>query len=101
MKKGEENRNFDASGHLDDAIEDWQAAREECLTGCDPEKLERLTTATNVFYAAFARDWHDDQHMLPVAFEQFKKAVVEDGGNWDYRHLEVQPVYPHRDQVIN
>ena len=95
MKKGDENRNFDSSGDLDNVIDDWLGAREQWLGGCDPEKLERLTTATENLYATFAQDWHGDQRTLSIVLERFCEALVTDG-DWSYRHLEVRPVYPHR-----
>ena len=71
-------------------------AREQWLGGCDPEKLERFTTATEVLYVAFAHDWMGDDHSLATAFHLVRGSLAEDGGDWGYRHLEVSVVYPHR-----
>src|ERR1017187_1502266 len=39
---------------LEDAIEHWLAAREQCSGGCRREKCEPFTNATNMLYAAFS-----------------------------------------------
>ena len=94
MKRAVEKGDFDTSGDLEDAIDAWLTAREEWLTGVGREKLDRFTAATNVLYAAFAQDWQGDERTLPEAFEQFKKALIEDE-SVGYRHLEVSVAYPH------
>ena len=55
---------------MEGAIDDWLMAREQWLGGCDPEKLERFTTATEVLYVAFAHDWMGDDHSLATAFHR-------------------------------
>jgi hypothetical protein len=52
--------------------------------------------AANAPYAAFAQDSTGDDHSLATAFPLVRKSLVEDGGNWGDRHLEVSVVYPHR-----
>jgi len=81
---------------LEHAIERWLAAREQCSCGCCQEKLEPSTNATNMLYAAFSEDCQGDERTMPEAFEQFRKALVEDG-DWYYRHLGVSVLCPPKD----
>jgi len=81
---------------LENAIEHWLTAREQCSCGCCRERFEPFADdATNMLYAAFSEDWRGDEATLHVAFEQFSEALAADGG-FGYRHLEVSAVYPNR-----
>ena len=81
---------------LQDAIEHWLTAREQCSCGYCRKKLEPFTNnAANMLYAAFSEDWQGDEGTLHVAFEQFCEALVADD-DWGYRHREVSVVYSNR-----
>ena len=76
---------------LEDAIDDWLAARDQWLGGCGRESLEPFTNATNMLYAVFSEDWRGDERSLIEAFEQFRKALVADG-DWGDCHLQVEAI---------